>query len=622
LPPAQGQVGAQPPPQQQQQQPRQPPTDPTAAPYGFRRLGPIGVVPPIDRYIPTWQNPALRDRDHSDWGTDDWVLQGMNSYQGGVPQGMFVPTERDVPNIIHGLTMGLGQYGAPSVAMPMIQAGKQFNAGNQAYMKGFTQQANINRQQMLAGMELAQYNLDNMIRQYKNAYAEYAPDKDGKGGEPEELMNRLREVATQNNDTNMLHLLDRGDLPAVDKLLKYLDGSGQDLKKTKQLLDIAQSQERLKQAQEKTRQQEQQHKDWFGSTPSAAPSATRPDGQPAPTGPAVPAAAPGRPAITPDTATYQVPLAPPRVNQAAQALQMDEKPTLPKNDEVRSAVDDQRQKLDEYMHNLIADKSLTPDQVMARARAANPAMGDLVQGLRDGTTELTPTASAKPSMQIATQLARRMDPDFTRSAQKKKDQREMDARRAEIAPLRQALGQQEKMRSSLRGVIGKNVGDMNYLLRLADVLKQKGLETQIPIINRAILNGAVSFRGDPDVAAYFAQLRLVRTDAGRILSTGASGTGAVYPVSAQKEMKEFFDSGTTVQQLKAMTGVLKRDYSLKLGPISDEVNALNGRIAQISGTQPPPPVSDADMTKVLNADETRVIGNKTYYKRDGEWYDE
>jgi hypothetical protein len=243
LPPTSGQVGGGETPQPQQ--PAASDADPAAPPYGFRRLGPIGDVPPFNRYIPTWQNPALRDRDHGDWGSDDWVLEGMNSYRGGVPEGMHVPTERDIPGIMNSVTRGLGQYAAPGVAMPMIQAGKNFNAANAAYMKGYTQQAQINRQQMLQGMELANYRLGNMLRQYGNAYAEYAPDKEGKGGEPEELANRLREIAIENNDTNMLHMLDRGDMAAVDKLLKHLDGQGQDLKKTKALLDIQLAQQKV-----------------------------------------------------------------------------------------------------------------------------------------------------------------------------------------------------------------------------------------------------------------------------------------------------------------------------------------------------------------------------------------
>jgi hypothetical protein len=301
---------------------------------------------------------------------------------------------------------------------------------------------------------------------------------------------------------------------------------------------------------------------------------------------------------------------------------MDEKLALPKNDEIRSAVDDQRQKLDGYMHNVINDKSLAPDDVRSRVRAANPAMDDLVQGLLDGTTELTPTASAKPSMQLATRIAHAIDPDWTRSAQKRKDQREMDARRAEIAPLRGDLLVQEKMRSSIRDTVVKNVRDMDYLVQLARRLKDRGLETEIPIVDSAIRQGRRRVTGDPDVAAFDAQLRNVRTDVGRILGAGASGTSSVYPQSVYKEMQKFFDEGVSVPQLQAIVGVIKRDYSNKLQPITDEVNALHGRIAQITGTQPPAPVSDADIAKELAADETQVINGKTYYKRNGRWYDE
>jgi hypothetical protein len=613
LPPAAGQYGYKPP-------ERQTIREQNAPPYGFRRTDPSGV-PPFNPYVPTYLNPALRDRPHTDWGTDDWVLAGMRNYpDGGMPEGMHVPTEQDIPGLIHGLVTGMGRWAAPRVAMPMIQAGMQFNAGNANFMKGYTQQANANRQQMLASMQLADYNHDLMINQYKNAYAEYAPDKDGKGGEPEELANRLREIAMENNDHNMLHLLDRGDMAGVDKLLKYLDSNGQDLKKAKEVLDYQIAQEKLKQTQEKTKQQEAQRSEWFGTTPPAAPSAAKPDaGQPAQPG------APDAQTPTsekPDTASYQLPLAPPRISQAARDAQMGGNPALPKNDEIKSAVAGQREKLDDYMHHLVDDKSLTNDEVRARIRAANPAMDDEVQNLLDGRTVLTATASAKQSMQIAAALAGRLDPDWTTTAQKKKDQRELDARRAEIRPLSNTLGVQEKMRSNIRDTVVKNVRDMDYLLQLARRLKEKGLETQIPIIDGAIREGRRLVSGDPDVAAFDAQLRNVRTDVGRILSTGSSGTGAVYPVSVQKEMREFFDKGITVPQLEATIGVIKRDYSNKLRPITDEINSLNGEIARLSGTKPPELVSDDDIARELNADETQTIKGKTYYKRNGKWYDE
>ncbi|HEX3523220.1 MAG TPA: hypothetical protein VHT52_14165, partial [Stellaceae bacterium] len=117
--------------------------------------------------------------------------------------------------------------------------------------------------------------------------------KDGKGGEPVELANRLREIAIANNDHNMLHLLDRGDMAGVDKLLKYLDGQGQDLKKAKQLLDIEaeklrieRMRQQLEKEAEKRRAEEEALAPYRGlpSTGGATPMAPGP----APATPAAP----------------------------------------------------------------------------------------------------------------------------------------------------------------------------------------------------------------------------------------------------------------------------------------------------------------------------------------------
>jgi hypothetical protein len=639
LTPAPGQFGAPKPEQQAQATPRE--SDDQDRPYGFS--GKQSVVP----YVPTAQNPALRDRPASEWGTDDWVLRGMDNYQGGIPTGMHVPTESDILPNIHNNAMFWGRWGPPSIGMPAIQAAQYTAQAQQAFNKGYREQAQLNWQQAQHTMQIQKYRQDEMLTQYSNAYEAWGPKVDANGkttaGDTEKFRRRIEEVARSHGDTTVLRMLAEDDWPGLDNLMKSYDSHGQDLNKTAALLRIQAEQLKLKEAQEKSRQQEQQRKQWFGTpTPASPPATDQP--QTAPTAPEAPAAP--KPETTPDhpdattetpdatpptadtttaaptAPSYQVPLAPQRVNQAAQAAQMDGKPALPKDDAIRGAVEGQRERLDDYMHSLINDKGLKGDEVLARARAANPAMGDLVQGLLDGTTELTPTASAKPSMQIATQIARRIDPDFTRTAQKKKDQREMDARRAEIAPLRQALGQQEKMRSNIRDTVVKNVRDMDYLVRLARRLRERGLETQIPIVDDIVRRGRRTVTGDPDVAAFDAQLRNVRTDVGRILSTGSSGTGAVYPVSVQKEMREFFAGGISVPQLEATIAVIKRDYNNKLGPISDEINSLNGRIAQISGTQPPAPISDADIARELSAEETRKIGDKTYYRRNGKWYDE
>lgn len=622
LPPAPGQFGAKPP--QVESGGGQRGVDDVEAEgrFGFRRIEPAGLGP-HDPYTPTFQNPSLRERAAGDWGSPDWVLRGMTGYKGGTPEGMFVPTERDIPGILHNTVMAFGRYASPNVAMPMIAGGRYAAAYSEAFAKGQIARANLMHQQALASMEIANYRMKQELTDYGSALASWGPhDKDP--GNAQRLFDEVHKIAISNNDQGMLNTLASRDMGAVVRRLQYLDSNHQDLQKATAMIRLEEEKLKLKEAETKAAEAEQLRKDW-GLTPPS-PSVTKPDAAKTDTNAPDQAPAPPDRTAQADTSSpqpdksYDVPLASPPVTDAARAMQMGEKPTIPKDAAIQAAVSRQKQRLDEYMHNLIGDKSLSADDVMARARAANPAMGDMVRGLLDGKIEFTPSASGK--MAIAAELAGRIDPDWTRNAQRKKDQRELDARRAEISPLRGDLLTQEKMRSNIRDTVVKNVRDMDYLLQLAKRLRERGLETQIPIIDAHIREGRRTLTGDPDVAAFDAQLRNVRTDVGRILSTGSSGTGAVYPVSVQKEMREFFDKGVTVPQLQATINVIKRDYSNKLGPITEQINELNGRIAQIAGTQPPAPVSDDDIARELSAEETKRVGGKTYYKRNGEWYDE
>lgn len=618
LPPAPGQFGATTP--QQRQDPRPPPGDPTDSdagdrPYGFRRMEPVGVGP-YNPYVPTWRNPALRDRSPGDWGNPDWVRKSMEGYPDGeTPDGMHIPSERDIPQLMHGMVQGLGQWAAPQVGMPMITAGNNFSMANKNYAAGYKMQADINRQQALSAMEIADYRLQTLLRKYGNAYAAYGPDASGKDAEPEELMNRLREIATENNDTMMLRLLDRGDLAGVDRLLKHLDGQGQDLSKTKKLLDIEIEKEKLKQAQQKTQQTDQERKEWFGSSP---PTTQQQQGQPA-------TQAPGQPEVSsdePDTGPLTRPVAPPRINEAAQALQMGEKPNLPKGDDlIKGAVDKQKYALDNYMRSIANNKTMTPDQKMAAIRAANPGIADTVENLRNGRTELTAQASDKPKNQLAETILGGMDPDWSRTAKKQRDQRQHLADQAEVAGVRSSLGIQEKLHSNMHDVLLKNAQDMEYMVRLAKVLKDHGKIGAIPAANEWLLKGEEQISGDPEVAAYQLQLRNVRSDIGKILVNSGAGAGTI-AVATQHEMEKLLPSGATPEQLQAQARVLKRDYANKLTPIADEINSLNGRIAQITKTAPPPGINDAELVKDITADEVRVLNGKKYWLREGKWYDE
>jgi hypothetical protein len=296
---------------------------------------------------------------------------------------------------------------------------------------------------------------------------------------------------------------------------------------------------------------------------------------------------------------------------------MGNKTFIPKNTTVQGAVQKQLDALNKYMSDVADDKSLNPDQIHALVRAANPQMDDLVSNMLDGGGELT-NKDAK-TMAIAGRIAHAIDKDYTQHGQRRREMRDFAYRQAETRPITADLGNKERQRSTLRGYIGKNAADMEQLVQLAQRLKDRGLESQIPMLNDLFRKGVTKFEGDPDMAMFYAQLMTVRYDSGRIFASSASGTGNV-AVHTQKESEHLWDTGLTTNQLKGVVAMMKKDYGNILQPITDEVNQLHERLAKVWDKQPDPPVSDEDISNVLTATETRLINGRLYYKKDGEWY--
>jgi hypothetical protein len=239
LPPAPGQYGYKPTDTEDRVQNPQ-----EKIPYGFLRMA-QGTNP----YIMTSQNPALRDRPHNDWGTPDYVLQGMLGYpEGETPQGNFVPGEADMGPMVHNMTMEFGRFAAPGIGMPMINAGRSWLAGTQAYQKGAMQAAAVNRENAILQMKIADYRLSQLLRRYSSAFADYGPGKDQAGSDynADKFTDAIRAIATEFHDTTVLNMLDNQDLGALERHLKHLDGTGQDLKKTLQMLNIENAKERNK----------------------------------------------------------------------------------------------------------------------------------------------------------------------------------------------------------------------------------------------------------------------------------------------------------------------------------------------------------------------------------------
>jgi hypothetical protein len=567
-------------------------------PFGFRQYEPIGL-PPFNNYIPTAMNPALRDRAPSDWGTPDYVERGMNAGpDGGMSWGNYVPTERDMPGIIHNATMVLGRFAPPQIGMPMINAGRQYLAGTQAYQKGALQAAQLNRQQAMDNMKFADRRLEELLRKYSSVFADYGPnpDKPGSDFDSDKFHEEIARVAMEYGDQYVLNMVNSKDWGALERHLKHLDGTGADLGKTLKLIQVEEAKQRLEKSRRENQAAEAENKR-FGvggaATTPATPGAPAGEGAPAPPAVAVPSA-------TGDTPNADFPAANPELQRAAQAVQMGGKVAdFAKSPGAKSAIEDQAQKLNQYIGGLV-DKDIPPGQLKAMVQQANPALADKVNALLDGTETPTPHQSGEPATRLAMRIAKKIDPNWERNAVAQTQKRDFEFKREMSRPVINALSGQTKALSYMRATLGKNVLDMNQLENLLVKLKDKGIDTGSPYFDAIIRNARSRFAGDPDVAAFETQLALVRSDIGRLLTAGGlAGSGAVYPVSAQREMREFFDKGISVEQLRAINRQFKQDYQNKLGPLAKEINDLQSQAAGIWGRQPVAPVSTDALEDIL-----------------------
>lgn len=145
------------------------------------------------------------------------------------------------------------------------------------------------------------------------------------------------------------------------------------------------------------------------------------------------------------------------------------------------------------------------------------------------------------------------------------------------------------------------------LLELAD----KTDATGVPIVERWIRAGRQA-TGDPDVAAFNAQLQVYRTEAARIL-TNPNLSGQLTD-SARKEVEHFMGPGASAQQIRGVVSLLRNDFDNRKKTLESQINTTRDRIERNVGpgqnrraTDNPPQVN-AKGWKLM----TDAKGNKAY----------
>lgn len=205
LPPAPGQVGADP-----------------ARPYGQ----------PASQQ-PEQREPYLgsrRDRHFSEWNQpDEALLNARNNPQLGPITDASMPQTRDFPGIIHALA-GAALLWPRGSGMNMIRSATFATAFWQSYQQGHNQAAARNYQQYRQQRQQALDDLSDAQREYHDAYMLYGPNPQGKTqkevtGDPYKLHQSLWDISTRHNDPAMQAGLREGNESALMNLLRGRDHS-------------------------------------------------------------------------------------------------------------------------------------------------------------------------------------------------------------------------------------------------------------------------------------------------------------------------------------------------------------------------------------------------------------
>jgi len=147
---------------------------------------------------------------------------------------------------------------------------------------------------------------------------------------------------------------------------------------------------------------------------------------------------------------------------------------------------------------------------------------------------------------------------------------------AEIRAKSNALSDLQRQRSNVAAFQATNVTNGKRLLQLAEKVDDTG----VPVMNRWIRGGRTAIEGDPDTAAFNAQLFLWSTDTAKIV-TQPRLTGQLTD-AARHEVAAFIPGGATLEQLQSLVGTLNQDANSRITQLDVQINDLTHDIRGLS----------------------------------------
>lgn len=243
--------------------------------------------------------PSRADRPHSQWGTDDWILQGARNTPGLYPAPL-MPQMRDIAQLIHGAVMGLGRFGSHYTGMPAIAMGTYASAYWKAYQSGMKERAAQNYQQYRMARQMTIDRGKEETEEYSKIYAAYLDDK-GNVTDTEGFSHALYAAADKYHNETIKNYISSGNLGMAERVIQATDAHVMNLIKAIHQEDSAKQIQKLRDAEiqrleDARRKEEERRKAIERERQKYDPSATGPgpDYTPVPVPPAsIPAAPSG-----------------------------------------------------------------------------------------------------------------------------------------------------------------------------------------------------------------------------------------------------------------------------------------------------------------------------------------
>jgi hypothetical protein len=166
----------------------------------------------------------------------------------------------------------------------------------------------------------------------------------------------------------------------------------------------------------------------------------------------------------------------------------------------------------------------------------------------------------------------------------------------------------------------------NTAIRNGKILKtlaEKADTTGVPVAERWIRAGRKAIGGDPDIAAFDAQMNLYRAEAARILTQ--PNLSGVLTDTARKEMEEVIRNSASAKQIVRVVDLLETDFKNREETLVEQIGAIRSRMnarvgpgaAQaVPGQSSAPAAAPAAPQQYPTA--TAPNGRKVIFK-DGKW---